>query len=247
MTKKLRIILIIVLISLLSFSLLILYPKYQKWLTLQKVMEDFQKCLNLENINLEENPEIAFCQALSQGKEICSKLSGEDDRKRCLVFSNIRQIIKAAEDKNLALCEKIGDDEIELSCQALLKNDIAICNRIPTFSRNVVCKAIVLNDENQCEIATTTGEKNACKDNFYHIKAMLNNNPVLCEKIEGGLVRFYCQGFFEPKSCQNIIYPRCFKKYAPEIIEKTNSRFICEEIPYKDDAYKELYHWCRSK
>ncbi len=249
MSKKTKIILIIILLSVIILGTLIFIPRWERAKQLALLEENFQRCQNLEDLagNIDINwtlgEKSSFHCIGVHNVYFCDMALSQEEKEQC---ENFFYSFRALKENNIDYCQKAG--EKEFFCQAVFKKDETLCEKeeLPQQEK-ILCKALIREDEEECQNLSEI-EIQKCKDSYYNLLAILKKDITLCDKISYKRgAQILCRGILDINECVKYRSEvECSEIYLPQIAEFTKDPSLCEEIPYKDEEGRGefLYQSC---
>ncbi len=249
MSKKTKIILVIILLSTVVLVTLIFIPRWEKAKQLALLEENFQRCQNLEDLagNIDINwvlgEKSSFHCIGIHDIYFCNLALNQEEKEQC---ENLFYSFQALKENNIDYCQKAR--EKEFFCQAVLKRDEALCEKgtLPQGEK-ILCTALIREDEEECRNLPET-EIQKCKDNFYNLLAILKKDIALCDRISYKRgAQILCRGVIDINECLKYRSEvECPEIYLPRIAEFAKEPYLCEKILYKNEEGRGelLYQSC---
>lgn len=236
MSRKIKLILIVILVGILIFGVLFSWKEWQKSKQLAPLRENFRRCQNLEDLAEEwssiPGEESSLGCLSAHDIYFCNPAPSEKQKEQCEVSFYQFQALK---ENNIDYCQKTK--EKTSFCQAVLKKDETLCEKgeLPQEEKTL-CKAAVKEDEKECENLEEIGIQK-CKDNLYHLLAILKKDIALCDKISYKRgAQILCRGILDINECLKYrVEVQCPEIYLPQIASLLKDASLCEKMPYKED------------
>jgi len=217
-------------------------------------------------------------EALSRRNEkSCLKL--EEEKDLCLQYFFV---LEALTKKNIEYCKKLDPLAHFPTCLAVIKEDVSYCEKIKNSLSKEICLAISkpehcdylsgtfdvaghllrvesygiegnkIKREEKGEIEEEEA-KSLCRKNVYFVKALKEQNPVICNLPEikkDNFTMLICEILSTPepeKTWQNLRQKICYEKFGPTLALLKNDSSFCEKIPFKDTYNQGVYNFCLSQ
>lgn len=135
--------------------------------------------------------------------ELCEELSDPELAKTCdFEIQDLGVFELAKTDLDVGKCEAIGDKRIRALCMKEVQGLVEAQNLSDIEqekreeSLNQADEARSSNDVSKCDSIAEEATKSDCINNFYHNKALQENNPVLCDKLTSEEEAEICRSTF---------------------------------------------------
>lgn len=164
---------------------------------------------------------------------------------------------KAYFNKDTALCDNIGDDEVIKKgiCKVISALNPKYCSftqeQLPSKENCLSVTDAIDGIKKDCGVVSNQTAKSLCLNSYYAAKALKEKNISECLKIDnitGSFTRLNCLALLSsnPKEEINKFYREnaCYEKYAAMVAKIKNDPSICEKIPSKDNYNKIEYENC---
>ncbi len=207
--------------------------------TTQKQKECIEKIKTMSLRELaEEYPEVAerliICHALKEkNKNLCTLLKAKKENyEKCKnivgFFSEVVDPLfrtKQCNEDIFQKAERFGVFDAKAMCRAMFLREKNACEQITPSFEKVKCIALAENDVNLCEKYLSNKDVIDCKDTFYLLKALNENNSKYLSFLREGINVALGKVFFnESGSCEEWLFPfnekYCVNFYSEEYILK---------------------------